>query len=173
MEIDKRIKIVFIDLDGTLIDTYSNKTFPLCTADMRILWNTWKALKEWAKGRDDWYVFIVTNQGGIGRGLVNEYYWNNKAEYIRSALSEYLGAVSSKYQVQYTYCTSDNKNDPFRKPNTGMLDHFISSQGLHDIPMNEIMMIGDASGKPGQFSDSDLQVAKNFGCNYLDVNDLG
>lgn len=33
-------------------------------------------------------------------------------------------------------------------------------------------MIGDASGKEGQFSDSDKKTAENFGIDYIDVNDL-
>lgn len=36
----------------------------------------------------------------------------------------------------------------------------------------EIMMIGDASGKEGQFSDSDKKTAENFGCEYMDVDDF-
>ena len=33
-------------------------------------------------------------------------------------------------------------------------------------------MIGDASGLPGQFSDTDLQTARNAGIKYADVNDF-
>ena len=33
-------------------------------------------------------------------------------------------------------------------------------------------MIGDASGKPNQFSDSDKKTAENFGCDYMDVEDF-
>lgn len=31
---------------------------------------------------------------------------------------------------------------------------------------------GDASGKEGQFSDSDKKCAENFGIDYMDVNDF-
>ena len=33
-------------------------------------------------------------------------------------------------------------------------------------------MIGDASGKEGQFSDIDKKTAENFCIDYMDVNDL-
>ena len=33
-------------------------------------------------------------------------------------------------------------------------------------------MIGDASGKEGQFFDSDKKTAENFGCEYMDVDDF-
>lgn len=35
-----------------------------------------------------------------------------------------------------------------------------------------MFMIGDASGKPGQFSDSDKKTAENFGIDYIDVEDF-
>lgn len=34
------------------------------------------------------------------------------------------------------------------------------------------LMIGDAFGKDGQFSDSDRLTAENFGIDYIDVNDF-
>ena len=34
------------------------------------------------------------------------------------------------------------------------------------------LMIGDASGKEGQFSDSDKKTAENFGIDYIDVDDF-
>lgn len=34
------------------------------------------------------------------------------------------------------------------------------------------LMIGDASGKEGQFSDSDKKTAENFGIDYVDVDDF-
>lgn len=40
------------------------------------------------------------------------------------------------------------------------------------IIYDTIMMIGDASGKEGQFSDSDKKTAGNFGCEYMDVDDF-
>lgn len=37
---------------------------------------------------------------------------------------------------------------------------------------NSLLMNGDASGKEGQFSDSDKKTAENFGIDYLDVEDF-
>lgn len=33
-------------------------------------------------------------------------------------------------------------------------------------------MIGDASGKDGQWSDADKKTAENFGIDYMDVTDF-
>lgn len=37
---------------------------------------------------------------------------------------------------------------------------------------DECIMIGDASGKSGDFSDSDKKCAENFGIDYIDVRDF-
>lgn len=42
----------------------------------------------------------------------------------------------------------------------------------YKIIYDTILMIGDASGKEGQFSDSDKKTAENFGCEYMDVDDF-
>lgn len=55
-----------------------------------------------------------------------------------------------------------------------MLEHLMEQYVGDDV--NHIksvsVMIGDASGKEGQFSDSDKKCAENFGIDYLDVNDF-
>ena len=37
---------------------------------------------------------------------------------------------------------------------------------------SQSLMIGDASGKEGQFSNTDKKTAENFGIDYLDVDDF-
>lgn len=64
--------------------------------------------------------------------------------------------------------------------NTGMIDQYMDYiKFINDnvdeenkIIYDTIMMIGDASGKEGQFSDSDKKTAGNFGCEYMDVDDF-
>lgn len=48
--------------------------------------------------------------------------------------------------------------------NRGIIDNGISTYN--------ILMIGDASGKEGQFSDSDKKCAENAGFDYMDVDDF-
>ena len=40
------------------------------------------------------------------------------------------------------------------------------------IETDKMLMIGDASGKEGQFSDSDKKTAENFSIDYMDVEDF-
>ena len=41
-----------------------------------------------------------------------------------------------------------------------------------NINKSDMLMIGDASGKPGQFSDSDKKTAENYGIDYMDIEDF-
>ena len=162
----RRYKLIFCDLDGTLIETVSGKTFPEGIWDMKFKMDVLSAIK---KLNPD-YVFIVTNQGGIGQGFVDKDNFEVKLEYIRLSIEEYLDNT----QVQSAYCSSNDKSDEFRKPNIGMLnylsDFFVGKN--FDYVRKESLMIGDASGLPGQFSDSDKKTAENFGCDYMDVNEF-
>lgn len=54
---------------------------------------------------------------------------------------------------------------------TNILKEFCENTGL-EISKEDCLMIGDASGLEGQFSDSDLKTAENFGCDYLDVTEF-
>ena len=40
------------------------------------------------------------------------------------------------------------------------------------IDKDEMLMIGDASGKQCQFSDSDKKTAENYGIDYMDIDDF-
>lgn len=68
------------------------------------------------------------------------------------------------------YCCSMDKKDTYRKPNTGMLEQLYYQYKVNS--KDECIMIGDASGKPGDFSDSDKKCAENFGIDYIDVRDF-
>ena len=160
-------KVVFADLDGTLIDTLTGSLFPKGIWDMKIKFDVLDKIREMSPE----VLVIVTNQGGIAIGKVNHENWvKGKIEYLVRAFEEYLGIP-----VRWVYCPRNSKTDPYRKPNPGMLDHaclkILPTLGIV-ASKPEMLMIGDASGKPGQFSDSDLKCAENYGIDYIDVNDL-
>ena len=115
------------------------------------------------------YLFIVTNQGGIESGFVNAYNFRAKLEYITRAISEYCDC-----KCYGTYCSSNDKLNPHCKPNTGMLEDLLKNTvGYNFNYIKSVsLMIGDTSGKEGQFSDSDKKIAENFGIDYMDVDDF-
>ena len=158
-------KVIFADLDGTLIETASGETFPKGIWDMKIRYDVLEAIKRCNVE----YLAVVSNQAGIVAGYVIKRNFDMKAGYLRAAFQEYLGI-----NVDFIYCDSDDKNNENRKPNVGMLESCLKSliAAKKFYTKEEMLMIGDASGKPGQFSDSDFKTAENFGIDYLDVEEF-
>lgn len=164
----KKYKVLFSDLDGTLIDTVSGNTFPKGIWDMRIRFDVLDAIKK----LEPLCVLIATNQGGIEKGFVNRRNFEFKMEYITRSIKEYVGCYT-----EYSYCESNNKANHYRKPNTGMLESLLRKCQNRlfrpdNISKDDCLMIGDASGKEGQFSDSDKKTAESFEIDYLDVEDF-
>jgi DNA 3'-phosphatase len=166
----KKYKVLFIDLDGTLIQTKSGKTFPEGIWDMEFKFGVLNAIKNLSPE----YVCIVSNQGGIELGHVEFMHVVSKMTYVCSVISEYCKIEDR--DVQYSFCQFNNKQHRCRKPNTGMLEDYLELNfnrfSKPDCSKEEILMVGDASGLPGQFSDSDKKCAENFGIDYLDVDDF-
>lgn len=161
----KNYKILFTDLDGTLIETISGETFPKGIWDMEFRFDVLDAIK---KLNPD-YILIVSNQGGIESGFVDANDFHVKSEYISRAIREYCGC-----NVYGEYCETNDKQNPYRKPNIGMLEHLTEKYVGDDFDFikSRSLMIGDASGKEGQFSDTDKKTAENFGIDYIDVDDF-
>ena len=161
----KKYEVIFADLDGTLIETISGGTFPKGIWDMKLRFDVLDAIKK----LNPEYILIVSNQGGIERGLVDRGHFNLKLNYICQSIEEYCNC-----SCYGTYCTTNNKSDQFRKPNVGMLDYLTELYVGDDFDSIKLksLMIGDASGKEGQFSDSDKKTAENFGIDYIDVDDF-
>ena len=49
---------------------------------------------------------------------------------------------------------------------------FLANRWNMVIDKDEMLMIGNASGKQGQFSDSDKKTAENYGIDYMDIDDF-
>ena len=161
----KKYNVIFSDLDGTLINTVSGEIFPKGIWDMQIRFEVLDKIKE-VKPE---YLLIVSNQGGIEKGFVSQSHFSIKLDYICASIREYCNCPC--YAM---YCTTNDKSDPYRKPNVGMLNHLTERRVGDDFDYikSVSLMIGDASGKEGQFSDSDKKTAKNFGIDYMDVEDF-
>ena len=161
----KEYKILFSDLDGTLIETISGETFPKGIWDMRIKFDVLDVIKDLNPD----YILIVSNQGGIENGFVDVDDFRAKLEYIARAIREYCGC-----KCYAMYCETNDKSNPYRKPNILMLENLLERYVGDDFDHIKKMslMIGDASGKKGQFSDSDKKTAENFEIDYMDVNDF-
>ena len=161
----KNKKVIFCDLDGTLIETISGETFPKGIWDMKFRFDVLDAIKK----LNPEYIFIVSNQGGIESGFVDRDDFRSKSEYIARAISGYCDC-----KCYYMYCETNDKSDSYRKSNTGMLKELIENYVRDDFDLikQKSLMIGDESGKEGQLSDIDKKTSENFDIDYMDVNDF-
>lgn len=156
------LKVLLCDLDGTLIVTKSGKTFPKDCDDWQFKPGINYAIRQY----NPKYIFIISNQGGIEKGFVKEDEFYAKFRKIINEMRTW-----GDFIVEGTYCTSNDPENVNRKPNTGMVDFFRHGYVMGtDFDNRSALMIGDASGLDGQFSDSDLQCAKNAGIRYCDVD---
>lgn len=166
-------KVLFIDLDGTLIKTISGKTFPEDITDFRIQLPVLDKIKKKMPNLDCF--FIVTNQSGIEH-FVTEDDFIAKLKSIDTFCNNYLRKIYTPFlESDYRYCSAPkSSNSPYRKPNIGMLSELLGYYGIayNKHNLDTMVMIGDASGKPGDFSDSDKKCAENFGIDYIDVRDF-
>ncbi len=156
-------QVLFIDLDNTLINTVSGKTFPVDVTDFKIRKEVLDKIVDAFPNL--YYIEIVSNQGGIPQ-FVDEADFKGKIRTIEGFVQNYMrNHTQRNVFVVSQYCTSES-DENMRKPNVGMLLSYSSWN------KSKLMMIGDASGKEGDFSDSDKKCASNFGIDYIDVEDF-
>ena len=130
----KKYKILFADLDDTLIKTHSGKTWAQGIWDMDLKFDVLNKIKD----LEPEYMFIVTNQGGIGK-FVTESDFVKKLDYVEASIRGYI--KHPKFiDIQSMYCDSMDKEDPFRKPNPGMI---LKACEKLKIDLKKSVMIGD------------------------------
>ena len=94
------------------------------------------------------YIFIVTNQRGVGKEIMSEEDLKHIHERMISEVKNYGGRIDRIY-----YCTALTDSDINRKPGIGMFLQIL--RDYPDIDKAKCLMIGD--------SDSDIKFAKNCG----------
>jgi len=94
-------------------------------------------------------VFVVTNQQGIGKGLMNE----SDLKSIHAKMIEEIKAAGGNIDKVY-YCPAlRSENSPLRKPAPGMA--YQAQADYNDISLEKSIMIGDSA--------SDIAFGKNSG----------
>jgi D-glycero-D-manno-heptose 1,7-bisphosphate phosphatase len=136
-------RALFLDRDGTLIVDVG---YPRDPELVEILPGAIDALKALAH---DWVFVVISNQSGIGRGLITE------AE--AAAVHERVVAVFAEGGVTFTdayYCPhGPDEGCPCRKPAPGLL---LDAAEEHGLDLASSVMVGD---KP-----SDVYAGTSAGC---------
>lgn len=122
------------------------------------------------------YFGIISNQCDVGVGFVSDEDIDAKINYVLRCVHDLAvkrgirGVVYGHYE-----CFSIDEHDPMMKPNPGMVYKALGACRLmmDGITYEDItkmtLMVGNASGMPGQFSDSDKVCAEKAGVDYMDV----
>ncbi|MFV0471062.1 MAG: D-glycero-alpha-D-manno-heptose-1,7-bisphosphate 7-phosphatase [Paludibacteraceae bacterium] len=84
------------------------------------------------------YIFIVTNQQGVGKGIFSEKDLENIHQFMTKKIEKNSGRIDKIY-----VCTAlEKENSEYRKPNTGM-----GRLALNDFPQIDLktsIMVGDS-----------------------------
>ena len=132
MNMDKTIKkVVFVDLDGTLIETISGSPHPQGVWDVKLRLNVFAKLNSSFPNMT--HLFVVTNQGGIEKGYVNPDSFDRKFEWVLGCLSDWM-KERRELIVGGAVCPENDETYYRRKPNPGMLQdlvkHFFPNGGI-------------------------------------------
>jgi D,D-heptose 1,7-bisphosphate phosphatase len=93
-------------------------------------------------------IIVVTNQRGVGRGLMTEADLEDIHRYMLEEIRKAGGHTDAIY-----YCTSLDDNDPDRKPHPGMA--FNAKKDFPEIIFNKSIMVGNNL--------SDMEFGRNAG----------
>ena len=145
-------KILFLDLDGTIIETKSGNKFPKDTNDWKFKSGILSAIYNCYKNLNFDTLTIITNQAGIDEGYyrpkdvvikVNEI-CSNIAKFI--FLQENPLSNEARHNFEQTfafnYLISPSLGNQFRKPKFILKDHI----EFEDFDNKRSLMVGDASG---------------------------
>ena len=93
-------------------------------------------------------MLVVTNQRGVGRGLMTEADLNMVHQHLENTLAQVHVKLDGIF-----YCTDVDNSSPCRKPNPGM--GLMAQQHFPDIDFHRSIMIGN--------SISDMEFGRNLG----------
>jgi bifunctional polynucleotide phosphatase/kinase len=141
--------ILGFDLDSTLIRTKSHKKFPQSASDWEWLYPVVPQMLKQYHNDPKVQLLIFTNQSGISSGKIKQETIIDKFEQIYSELGFHIP----------TYIASNK--DKYRKPSP--LIFGVAFQGRE---IESFTFVGDAAGRPKDFSDSDYKFALNVESYY-------
>lgn len=169
-------KIFAFDLDSTLIKTKSGRTFSTNSNDWQWCFNTVvKKLIDISRTNS---VIIFSNQGGVitdskdSKSMIQFLSKINKIlqEFEKNGVLDIWIYTSTKQSsASKKKGINESKFLKNRKPETGLFEEFKKdylNSLSKELNKSNIIYIGDAAGRPNDFSDSDLKFAKNCGIEF-------
>lgn len=143
-------KALFLDLDGTVRITKGSKPCPNHPDEQEVLPGRVDLIKHYAK--EGYLIIGVTNQGGIGLGLMTE-------QENRDCIRDLHQKMGNCFDHVYYAMAAPSRNDFMTKPNPGML---FKAQADYNLVMENCIMVGDR--------DSDEAAARKAGVEFRWAN---
>jgi histidinol-phosphate phosphatase family protein len=145
---------LFLDRDGVinerLMDDYVKKI-----EEFKFIEGVQEAIKVFSHHFK--YIFVVTNQQGIGKGLMSESNLNDIHRFMIQEVEAQGGRIDKCYFAPQLA----SENSDLRKPNSGM-----AIRAQHDfegVDFSRSIMIGD--------SDSDIEFGKKLGMKTIKISE--
>ncbi len=142
------VQTLLLDRDG-VINRLRVNDYVKCWEEFEFLPGVLEAIAKAAKQVNR--IFIVTNQRGVGKGLMTERDLKDIHGKMLNAIKSNGGRIDGIY-----YCTAIDPANPRRKPNSGMFHEIL--RDFPDVDPCATLMVGD--------SDSDRQFALNCGIRF-------
>ena len=144
-----RADTLFLDRDG-VINRWLPGDYVRTWEQFAFLPGILECLRAWAgKFR---HILLVSNQRGVGKGLMTQEALDEVHARMLAEIRRAGGRIDGLY-----VCTALDKDDPCRKPRTGMFEK--ARRDFQDISPERCLMVGD--------SDSDRAFAQNCGMDFI------
>ena len=139
-------KILGLDYDWTLVHPRGGKTFPRNKDDWT--WMFSHVPETLKKYHDNGYTIII--------------FTNQSKSWKLDQLQESLSTLKIPLYIACAFSSSRNDKEHY-KPNPTMFHQLVTSE----YDKQESLFVGDALGRPSDFSDSDKVFAENIGIPYI------
>ena len=145
-------KIAMFDLDHTLVKPRQAKKYPKNSTDW--MWWDRTILQRLSDINEKGFtIVIITNQAGVEKKAAKR---DEVMERIQNIFKEILDYCEPRYVEVYISLAVD----VYRKPNTTIFEKYIFPQVKNKL--EKVFYVGDAAGRPEDFSDSDRKFAFNL-----------
>lgn len=139
------MRALFLDRDG-VINREKNGSYIFTKEEFQFYDGVVDAMVALSRLFD--YLIIVTNQRGIGKGLMTEKQLEEIHSYLKSTIYQAGGKIDAVYFAPHL-----EDNHPMRKPNVGMAQ--AAKSDFPDIDFTQSVMVGNNL--------SDMQFGKTMG----------
>jgi D-glycero-D-manno-heptose 1,7-bisphosphate phosphatase len=142
-------KALFLDRDG-VINIEKEGSYIFNKSEFEFYEGALKSLAHISTAFD--YTIIVTNQRGVGRGLMSVADLEEIHKYLKASVQKEGGVIHEIY-----YAPNIERDHPMRKPNTGMA--MLAKADYPDIDFLQSVMVGN--------NISDMQFGKTLGMHTI------